>query len=135
MMMRRTAAICPLLALLATPIAAQSRPVMIGGEADIDACNSFWRVRGLNPRGDGFLSVRAAPGTDKRELDRLFNGDGVFVCEQAGDWFGIVYPGAGLKPGSEIDCKVGSPVPRQRAYAGPCRSGWVHKRFLEVIAG
>lgn len=120
---------------LAAPAMAQTRPVMIGGDADLDSCGSFWRVKGLNPRGDGFLSVRAAPGTDKREIDRLFNGDGVFVCETAGEWVGIVYAGAGRGPDAQDNCAVGSPVPRRQRYSGPCRSGWVHRRFLEIIAG
>jgi len=44
-------------------------PVMVGGEPDMDACPSGGTVTGLDPRGDGFLSVRSGPGGAKfREM-------------------------------------------------------------------
>jgi hypothetical protein len=103
-------------------------PLMLGGDAEYDACPSPGVVEGLNPRGDGFLSVRAGPSTDRREIDRLGNGVAVFICVIEGDWFGIVYP-------QSARCGVGSPWPRRRAYQGPCRSGWVHRRFVRQTAG
>jgi hypothetical protein len=30
---------------------------------------------------------------------------------------------------------VSTPWPRSRPYNGPCRSGWVHKRWVELFAG
>jgi hypothetical protein len=50
--------------------------IMIGGEEDLDACSSTGEVTGLDPSGDGFLSVRSGPGgRPYREIDRLFNGN------------------------------------------------------------
>ena len=104
-------------------------PVMYGGAPGLDACGGLGRVRGLQRGGDNFLSVRAGPGTHHREIDRLRNGRSVWFCDGSGDWIGIVYGAAGQ------ECNVGSPVARKMPYPGPCRSGWVHKTFVELMAG
>lgn len=107
------------------------RPVRVGlAGADLDACLSLAEVQGLDPNGDNFLTVRAAPVREARSLDRLGPGQQVWVCEEASGWSGIVY--ATRRNG---DCHVGSPVPRPRPYAGPCRQGWVASRYLVTIAG
>ena len=36
------------------------------------------------------------------------------------------------KPG---DCGVGTPAARVRPYDGSCRWGWVHSRYVKVVAG
>ena len=100
---------------------------------DLDACLSVGEVTGLNPRGDNFLTVRAEPKAGAREKDRLGPGRWVWLCDEAGEWLGVVY---GSDPEDKpADCGVGTPSDRVRAYAGPCRSGWVHSRYVEVIAG
>jgi len=109
------------------------RPVRIGlGGGDFDACQVYAEVRGLNPRGDNFLSVRAAPSAGARELGRLGPGQRIWMCEieTVPGWTGIVYG-----PGGSQMCNVGSPVPRPRAYRGSCRSGWVSSRYIRAIAG
>ena len=106
-------------------------PVMAGGEEDLDACGSSGRIVGLNPRGDGFLSVRSGPGGKPyREIDRLYNGNEVTLCDEQGPWLGIVY---GESP--DGDCGVGTPWPVRKPYAGPCRFGWVHSRYVKIVAG
>ena len=45
-------------------------------------------------------------------------------------WAGIVYG-----PRASTGCNVESPIPRVRAYRGPCRSGWVSSRYVTPIAG
>jgi hypothetical protein len=68
----------------ATPTFARPRidvPIYVGGEVDFDACGSSGTVEGLNPRGDGFLSVRSGPGGHFREL---YNGQPVWICEERG---------------------------------------------------
>lgn len=104
-------------------------PVMYGAEPGLDACGGLGRVKGLKRGGDNFLSVRAGPGASHREIDRLRNGRSVWFCDGNGDWIGIVYGTAGQ------ECKVGSPVARKMPYPGPCRSGWVHRAFVELMAG
>ncbi|AXQ93346.1 hypothetical protein ORIO_05865 [Cereibacter azotoformans] len=36
-------------------------------------------VRGLDPNGDGFLSVRRGPGSENAEIARVRNGDALFL--------------------------------------------------------
>ncbi|GHA21240.1 hypothetical protein GCM10007989_15590 [Devosia pacifica] len=116
------------------PIAAgqqRTSPVMVGGNDGLDACMSYGEVVGLDPAGDGFLSVRAGPGTHHGEVDRLSLGTGAFACDEATaddgtSWVGIVY-------GEE--CGVSSPIDGRHPYDGPCRSGWVHADYFVITAG
>jgi hypothetical protein len=129
--MRIAPAVLLVVGLAAAPAFAQTRPsvpVMVGGDADLDACATLSEIVGLNPRGDGFLSVRSGPGTRHAELDRLTNGARVYSCAEQGEWIGIIYP-------FSRRCGVATPWPVERAYEGPCRSGWVHRRFVRGIAG
>jgi hypothetical protein len=125
-----------LLLIAATAAAAQpsERVPRIGlAGDDLDACLSVGQVTGLNPRGDNFLSVRARPAAGAREKDRLGPGRWIWICDEAGDWIGIVYsPDPADEPG---DCNVGGPVESVRPYDGDCRWGWVHSHFVTVIAG
>jgi hypothetical protein len=124
--------------ILSAPVLAKSaayplaRPVMVGGEAEFDACGGVHKVTGLKAKGDNFLSVRAAPSVKGKELGRLKMGQLVWSCDtaQEGEWIGVVYERV---PGQ--DCGVGTAIERRRAYAGPCASGWVSGRFLELVAG
>ncbi|HEX8057991.1 MAG TPA: SH3 domain-containing protein [Novosphingobium sp.] len=111
---------------------APERPVMIGGQDDLDACLTVSKVTGLNPRGDNFLSLRSQPSSKARELMRLRPEQQVWVCEETpGGWTGVlVAPADG-----SLDCGVGTPIAKRQAYSGTCQSGWVASRFLEVIAG
>lgn len=103
-------------------------PIVIQASQVDDACSNGVVV-GLNPRGDGFLSVRSAPGIKSRELSRLCNGELVYMCFTWGEWVGIVY----ARPNR--DCNVMSPWVKTLPYTGPCRSGWIHKRYVELYAG
>lgn len=106
-------------------------PLMLGGNPDFDACSSVGQIVGLNPRGDGFLSVRSGPGGSQyREIDRLYNGNQVHVCGERGPWLAVVYPAGGGR-----DCGVGTPWPVRQPYTGPCDYGWIHSRYVRIIAG
>jgi hypothetical protein len=115
---------------LGTAVQAAPRPatpIMIEA-GDLDPCSNGV-VHGLKAAGDGFLSIRSTPSTKSRELDRLYNGADVYICAQKGDWIGIVYSQKGG------NCNVTSPWPKTMAYTGPCRSGWAHRRWIELTAG
>jgi hypothetical protein len=100
---------------------------------DLDACLSVGQVTNLNPRGDNYLTVRAEPSARARAKDRLGPGRWIWLCDEAGEWLGVVYSrDPKEEPG---DCGVGTPVDRVRPYDGPCRWGWVHSRYVEVVAG
>jgi hypothetical protein len=104
-------------------------PVVIQGDLQIDPCSNGVVV-GLNPHGDGFLSVRSGPGTRYRELGRLYNGQQVYICAERGAWLGIVFE----RPW-RTGCNVTTPWPETQPYTGPCRSGWVHRRWVKLWAG
>ena len=109
------------------------QPIVIGGDPDfpdLDACGSSGEVVGLDPRGDGFLSVRSRP--NGKEIDRLFNDQYVYICADSGNWMGIVYPESGQDPG---ECSVSTPWSTRKPYTGPCRYGWVFSKYIKLIAG
>jgi hypothetical protein len=119
---------------LATAAMAQpgTRPVRVGtGGSDLSVC-AYGEVRGLNPRGDNFLSVRVAPRANAREIDRLREGRRVWLCDgkSVPGWTGIVYA---TRRGQE--CHVGIPARRPRHYGGSCRQGWVSSRYVTATAG
>jgi len=120
-----------LISTLATVSAAQSQTaVHIGGEPGADACGGWGKVKGLNPAGDGFLAVRSGPGVRNAMIDKIHNGQQIWFCDQKGSWIGIVY-----SQSKNTDCQVSSPIMPRKRYAGPCKSGWVHEKYVELTAG
>jgi|SRR5690242_2659941 len=103
-------------------------PVPIQSDPDTDVCSNGV-VIGLDPHGDGFLAVKAGPGLKYPRIDKLHNGEQVYLCAEAGDWYGIVYTK------TRQDCNVMTSWPRSLPYTGPCRSGWVYRRYVELWAG
>ena len=100
-------------------------PVMVRADGDLDTC-AFGEVTGLNPKGDNFLAVRSGPGSNYAMIDKLHAKDKVWMFGLQGSWIGIVY---GI---NELNC---SPVARDHVYQGPGKKGWVHKKFLVILAG
>ena len=112
-----------------------ARPVQVGQDGpEFDACGSTGRPRGLNPKGDNFLSVKAAPSLRARRTDRLVPSSSFYICgtTAGGAWTAIVFaPGGRLSAG----CGVATPVVSPRPYRGPCRSGWVSSEYVHLVAG
>ena len=106
-----------------------SVPVMIQASPSSDACFGTGKVGGLNPSGDNFLAVRGGPGLQFSRIDKLRNGDQVYLCTESNNWYGIVYTKTGQ------NCKVSTPWQKSLPYTGPCRSGWIHKRWIKLMAG
>ena len=104
-------------------------PVIIGGDTSLDACSSNGVVVGLDPNGDGFLAVKSGPGLSYPRMDKLYNGEQIHICGETDSWFAVVYTRA------RRDCNVSTPWPIRLPYTGPCRSGWVFKRYVQVTAG
>ena len=134
--MTRVILLLPIIAVLAcwptvSTRAQDATSVEVGGDAESDACASLGRIAGLDPTGDNFLSVREGPSSKHGESDRLSPSTLVTICDGRGVWLGIVYPALG----SDVDCGVSSPQATRAPYRGPCRSGWVHRRFVNIIAG
>ncbi|MEM8796880.1 MAG: SH3 domain-containing protein [Pseudomonadota bacterium] len=101
------------------------KPIMETPEEDWDTC-SFGKVANLNPDGDNFLAVRAGPGTDHAMIDKIHDGENVWIFNLEGPWLGIVYGAEG------IDCP---PVTAPREYQGPGKKGWVFEKYIQQIAG
>ncbi|QQQ03057.1 hypothetical protein [Lysobacter enzymogenes] len=106
-------------------------PVVVGGNEVLDACGSQGRVHGLKTGGDGFLAVRDGPGAAYAMTDKLGENLWVMMCDQRGDWIAVVYS----EDGRLGRCGVGSPIAERQPYRGPCKSGWVHGRWIELMAG
>ena len=138
--MKHAALVAALAMALIVPAEAKAppaRPVMVGGEPELDACSSIGAIIPLRKGGDGFVAVRAAPSVKARMLDKLKPGRELMLCEESpdGKWVGVVYPEpfGGAGPG---DCGVSSPQEGPaRPYDGVCLSGWVFKAYVTVIAG
>lgn len=103
--------------------------VMIGGEPHLDACGAVGVVSGLRPRPGNTLSVRSGPGHEYNRIDGLASGTRVWLCDRNGAWLGVIYGPAGS------GCRVSTPSAKRQAYQGPCSSGWVYKKYVELIAG
>jgi hypothetical protein len=108
-------------------------PVMVGGEADLDACSSVGVVSGLAPRGDGFLAVRTGANASYKLVDKLLEGQQVLMCNTSADgkWYGIVY----AQGNKDLDCGLSSPISPEQPYQGKCKSGWVSARWIKQVAG
>lgn len=108
------------------------RPVNYGADPEMDACGSLAEVYNLSDGPDGFLAVKEGPNLKATRLDKILKGQKLWVCEvsQNGQWFGIVYPSTPTQ-----ECGVTSAIPKKKAYTGPCKSGWVSKKYINIIAG
>ena len=111
------------------------RDVRIGTDGPRNsACKGIAVVANLPETGgvNDYLAVRNGPSARSTQLDKLGNGHPVILCDQneSGTWIGIVYQNDGLPPGDR--CEVIAPAPSTRAYDGPCQSGWVYSKYIEV---
>jgi hypothetical protein len=125
------------LSFLCTALAQQQRwridvPIVIGGDKQINACAATGEVGGLDSQGSGFLSVQTGPDRAYRKIDRLFNGNKIYICDQIGSWYSVIY-----SESRELtqECGVGKPRETRQAYTGPCRYGWAEMRYIRPISG
>jgi hypothetical protein len=106
-----------------------ARPVRVGmggAERGVDACPSSGRLIGQNP-----IAIREAPAPGARESAQGQLGMAVHICEAVDGWQGIVW-----SPTTPDDnCGVGTNLPAEKDYDGPCRSGWVPASTVEITAG
>lgn len=93
-------------------------------------CESIGEVRGLKAGGEGFLAVRAGPGSDRALVDKLGNGRRVYLCRGEGRWVSVLYPDPDSK-----GLRCGAASADIAKYRGPCKSGWVHWNWISIIAG
>lgn len=105
---------------------------------DIDPCG----FSGIRPSTTSKVAVRSGPGDAYTVVDslapqqRFASCDGRAGATEGDGWTGIIYRQG--SPSDEFpDCGawLSSPVPEKRAYTGPCRSGWIRERDVELLAG
>lgn len=107
------------------------RAVMVGGDPEGDACGALGEVRGLTLGGDGFLALRSGPSSNARMIGKLQEGDAVYMCDDVPGWIGVVvYPSNPM-----ISCDVTHTITPRQPYSGPCKTGWVSEKFIELVAG
>ena len=74
---------------------------------------------------------RAGPGGKPyTETDQLRPRAKVHICGEHGMWWAVVYGKT-----DDDDCRLARPKQKTYTYRGPCRFGWVHKRYITIIAG
>jgi hypothetical protein len=117
-------------------------PIVDGGKAIFSGA-SVGQIVGLKKGGDGYVSVRGAPSLKANERGRLTPNRFVLMlsgdkaAEKAG-FIGVIY----VEPAEDVDlgktCGIEDPptptMTQKRIYSGPCRSGWVARRFVKVLA-
>jgi hypothetical protein len=114
-------------------VTAEPTAVAIGElGASFDACSAAGTTSHVEA-GDA-LPVRAAPFDNAAQTGSVAPGARFFVCSRSLDqkWFGIVYDEGGALAQR---CGVSGPIAARRAYAGPCRSGWVASPFVKLTGG
>jgi hypothetical protein len=97
--------------------------VMVGGDAEFDACGGFGIVMATTTA----ISFR----NGKMNFDKIEANTYVSSCDTSDDkrFIGVIYGTKGQ------DCGVSSPIPKRQEYKGPCKSGWIKAEFYELLAG
>ena len=82
--MRRIAAIL-LVCGAASPVLSQNVVIPDDRTTEIE---TGCQVQGLDPNGDGFLALRAGPGTNYPQIGQLRNGDAAYLASRSarGRW-------------------------------------------------
>ena len=91
-----------------------------------DRCN-YAKVYHLNV--GSYLSVRSGPGESYPRIDRLEAGRSVYICDEHEEWYRIFYGGLDSPCGAE---STGGLDVRN---LGSCKSGWVNRKWINVISG
>lgn len=108
-----------------------AKPVRVGEAGDrFPACGSTGQVARLDEGAT--LPVRDAPFDSGKTVDRLANGDSMYVCTRSLDqkWLGVVY---GDDRAAGAACGVSGVGVDRGDYDGPCRSGWVSSAFVRLV--
>jgi hypothetical protein len=119
-------------------------PIVDGGKAIFSGA-SVGQIVGLKKGGDGFVSVRGAPTLKGQERGRLTLNryvlmlSGNTAAEKAG-FIGVIYIERAKDADVDLEqaCGIENPIPptmtAKRIYRGPCKSGWIARRFVKVLA-
>lgn len=116
-----------------TPVVLDGKEIFPGGAVS--------QIVGLKKGGDGFVSVRAAPSVKADEIGRLTQGRFVIATDRVkrgteAGFVGVIYDqdDKSEKPLIETCGLRETPPYDNGPYRGPCKSGWVAQRFVQVLA-
>ena len=99
---------------------------------DFDACGGVGKVVTADD-AEGSVPVFNLTQAWRVRIDHLPPGTVVWMCETRDGWEGIVFPS---HPHQKFgDCGVSLPVEAPKTYHGPCKSGWINPKSVELIAG
>lgn len=110
-----------------------------GGLRFIENSALLAEVSGLKADASSFLSVRAGPGVAYREIDRLKTGRKLIPLSPDFEWMGIVYAEAvhttaeAISLACQLDENHAANAPESAPYAGPCKSGWVNRKWVKML--
>jgi len=99
-----------------------SAPVPAPPSADL--CN-YAKVAHLQPATH--LIVRSGPGKHFPKTDQLEDGAVVYTCDEHSDWLKVCY--------ATGPCNEVFPQGLDAKKAQECKSGWVNRRWIEIISG
>jgi len=112
----------------------ESRVPFIGLEGpEADACPGIGRINGLEPRKGDLLRVRSAADESAPTTHELTVSTLVWLCEADEDWQGIVFPKGQFQDLG--DCQVSTAMAAPEQYQGPCQSGWIKAKYVELVTG
>ena len=102
-------------------------PVLIGLEAELDACPSLAEITTKKP-----VALFAKPAVGAKTITLLKPKQAVYLCDgsKTAPWVGVVVP-----DNDKTDCGVSSNIVKPKPYQGPCKSGWIKQSEFEVTAG
>ncbi len=102
-------------------------PVMVGGDAEFDACGGY-----------GLVTVSTVLYSQEKSGQVVFSkidaAQGVFMCDSK-IVDGVEYLGVVFSTNENESCGVGTPIENKEAYSGNCKSGWVKAEYVTLIAG
>jgi hypothetical protein len=73
--------------------------------------------------------VLSGPAGGYQTVAHLRPGERVFVCNESGEWLGVVYKGPS-RP-----CRGGTPAGLDVPRSPQCASGWVRKDQVDILSG
>jgi hypothetical protein len=109
-------------------------PVIIEHSPEGYAPCAYGVVHNLDPKGDGFLAVKAGPGLQYERIDKLYNDRQVIICGDKGPWYAIVYTKTHQRDAMRYCNVEESRRKKDFPYTGPCRSGWAHQQWIKQIS-
>ncbi len=124
---------------------ARAQPIIlrksnVGGLDIIEHAATLAEVSGLKGGKGSFLSLRAGPAPSLKEIARLDQGQLMIPIMQGDpEWLGVIVapPGArepeAIAAACRLDEASAAALPEQSPYRGPCRSGWVARRWAKMV--